>query len=63
MDYVGGNKSYKSRTKFCNDDDDNEEQEWEKGKKCRKLITTVLRYKNGNEMTEEEQIRAKARRK
>jgi hypothetical protein len=27
MDYVGGNKSYKSRTKFCNDDDDNEEQE------------------------------------
>jgi len=32
-------------------------------KKCRKLITTVLRYKNGNEMTEEEQIRAKTRRK
>jgi hypothetical protein len=30
--YVGDYKSYKSRTKFCNDDD-NEEQEWEKGKK------------------------------
>ena len=32
-EYVGGDKSYKSRTKFCNDDDDNEEQEWEKEKK------------------------------
>jgi hypothetical protein len=63
-DYVGGDKSYKSRTTFCNDDDDDtEEQEWEKGKKYRKLTTTVLRYKNGNEMTEKEQIRAKTRRK
>jgi hypothetical protein len=35
----------------------------EKKGKSRKLITTVLRYKNGNEMAEEEQMRAKTRRK
>jgi hypothetical protein len=37
--------------------------EEEKRKKCRKLITRVLRYKNGTQMAEEEQIMAKTRRK
>jgi len=59
-DYGGGDKSYKSRMTFCNDDE-NEEQE--KEKKIRKLITTVLRYKNGTEVTKVEQIGAKTSRK
>ena len=34
-----------------------------KGEKGRKLITTVLKYKNGTEVTEVEQIKAKTSRK